>query len=372
MAGRNLEVYMFSQRAKKNKSLLEAKDYFVLSRKELNIVQKVTERSRRNFGESLKDADKTDIGLIACIVYVLLKQLEDYYNNDICMSTSIATILLKKKQLRKEVKAYFAENAIFRLITFWDYYYLVINEYLQLGFVADNQVRQSLIQKACMATQFVRTDKGYSLVQVPLKPEKQSEIKRDLKITVLSKEKLKRKLTRDFALTERFVGIIKLMDSDCIEDLKTIRHQVIHRRSLGAGFSVDVDMIFGQTLQSKPGGWTDFNNLSKIIEENLRTVGNALEVLHQVIQLDERPNSKGNENIEYFVYHTVCEKCGNENILPGSIFSNPDIVLCQSCWSRGLKILQKIKSNEINHGERMFHYLQDFQKHVDSLLNECE
>ncbi len=354
--------------SKEKENIFSVNDFYGFDSNILKLAEHEVIWLRRSFDENIPD-EKTDVGFASMYAYMILKQLQDYFNDELCVSSAFLLLLIKSETVKFKVKAYHAENLIFRLVTFWDYYYTIINEYLQLGFIADHQIKQQIITSKCYDIHFIPIDggKGSKVVTTPKDEEVQKRIKEELNnsLTVINKRDVKKVLHRNFALTDRFKKILKLIDSPCIKDLKKIRNQVIHRRSLGADVTVDLGFL-GQSISVKREGWLDFEALAQIIQKNLKTIGDALQLMHEVILLDERPNSIENKDRQFFVCQVKCTECGADDILTESLMEEPDKVFCTSCWKlSSLKTIECVKSNEINHGYRLYQYYEKFMKYMD-------
>lgn len=298
----------------------------------------------------------------------MLKQLENYYNEEICISAGLVLSLIEADEVSLRIKSYHAENLIFRLSSIWDYYYNIINEYLHLEISADNIIKNEMINRYCVNVDFVKKGNVTEVVEKPLPIEEQKKIRNELKkkIKILGKNILINTIKHKFYLTERFEKIFSMIDSDCIEDLKHVRNQIIHRRALGAGISADYGSL-GQSISINNNGWFDFNKLSEIIKENLKVISESIQLIHEVIFLDERPNSIENKDKQYFVIKIKCLKCEEESILPEMETIKEESIPCPVCWKHGVKIIDKFKTNELNYGDRMYKYINNFMEHIDEV-----
>lgn len=348
--------------------LLSLKDYYIFNDKTLSTAEKYIKVFSKDFNRDMDVNEHTDMGMISLIIFPMLKQLENYYNEEICISSGIVLSLIESDEISFRVKSYHAENLIFRLSSIWDYYFNIINEYLHLEIPADNIIKNEIINRHCVNVDFIKRENITEVVEKPLPIQKQKKIRKDLKkeIKVLGKGILINTIRQKFDLTDRFKKIISLINSECIEELKHIRNQIIHRRALGTGISVDYGFL-GQSVSINNKGWCDFNELHQIIKENLEVISKAIQVLHEVIFLDERPNSIENKDKQYFVIKVKCKACGKESILPEmKTIENKDI-LCPVCWEHGVEIIDKFRTNEINYGDRMYKHVNNFIEHIDKI-----
>lgn len=348
-----------------NKSF-SLKDYYVFDDKILNIAETYVSRFSKDFEKDMEKSEHTDLGMISLITFPMLKQLENYYNEEICISAGFVLSLIECNEVSLRIKSYHAENLVFRLASIWDYYYNIINEYLHLEIPADNIIKNEIIKRHCVNIDFVKKGKITEVVEKPLPIDEQNEIRKELqkKIKILNKAILVNVVKHKFHLTDRFKKIFLIINSDCIDELKYIRNQIIHRRALGAGISSDYGFL-GQSISISNNGWCDFNELSAIIKENINVICEAIMLMHEVIFLDERPNSIENKDKQYFVVKVKCNSCGKESILPEMKAIEEDKIPCPICWNHGVEIIDKFKTNELNYNERMYRNINEFTKHVD-------
>jgi ribosomal protein L44E len=352
----------------KKEKLFSLNDYYVFDSKILNTAEEYIKEFSKDFEKDMDANEHTDLGMISLVVFPMLKQLESYYNEEICVSAGLVLSLIETDDVSLRIKSYHAENLIFRLSSIWDYYYNIINEYLHLEIPADNIIKNEIINRYCANVDFVKKGKVTEVVEKPLPIEEQKRIRNELqkKIKVLGKSILINTIKHKFDLTDRFKKILSIIDSDCIEELKHVRNQIIHRRALGAGISADYSFL-GQSISINNNGWCDFKELSTIIKENLKIISEAIRLIHEVIFLDERPNSLENKDKQYFVIKVKCKACGKESILPEMKTIKEENIPCPVCWKHGVEIIDKFKTNELNYGDRMYKHVNSFIKHVDKI-----
>ncbi|MCB2299863.1 hypothetical protein [Clostridium tagluense] len=348
--------------------LFSLKDYYVFDRKIMNKSEGYIKMFSKDFEKNININEHTDVGMISLIVFPMLKQLENYYNEEICISAGLVLSLLEAENINLRIKSYHAENLIFRLTSIWDYYYNIINEYLHLEIPADNIIKKRIINRHCVNVDFVKDGKIIKVVEKPLPIEEQKRIRKEsrTKIKTLNKIMLINTISHRFHLTERFKEIFSIMDSDCIEQLKHIRNQIVHRRALGAGISPDYDFL-GQSISINNKGWCDFNELSEIIKLNLNVITKEIQLIHEVIFFDERPNSIENKDKQYFVIKVKCKDCGKESILPEMKTIEEQKIPCPVCWKHEIEIIDKFKTNELNYGGRMNNHIKKFIEHLDNI-----
>jgi hypothetical protein len=310
----------------------------------------------------------TDIGMNSIMVYPMLKQLEEYYNEEICISLGIVLSLLESNEEDLRIKSYHTENLLFRLISIWDYYYNIINQYLNLEIPVDNIVKKEMTKRYCTNIDFVKAGAITKVVQKPLQIEKQQEIRKECKyIRILGKDVLINRMKKEFELTDRFEKIIKLMNSNEIKKLKNIRNQIIHRRTLGAKISIDSGWLGGQAISIKNSGWIDFKELSKLIEKNVDITYQAIKILHEIIFLDEWPNSIKNKGIKFFKLKVKCVRCKEESIVPETQIKEPEGIVCTKCWKFGVEIIERIVTNEYNYENSFIKYIKGISENIDKI-----
>lgn len=368
---------MTSDKRDFKRKILYVSDFYSFDKEIINNSEKDLVWFRRDFDESIVNNEKSDKGLISAYAYPLLKELHEYYNDEICIPAALSLNLIKSEKARFEVKAFHFENLIFRLISFWDYYYNRINEYLQLGFITDKHILNQMIDSQCYDYFEKPCDdgKGIEIIPVP-KPKKEQKVIRqklwnEYKPKIINERNIKNALKTQFNLTERFKKIIKLMESPCVSDLRDIRNQIVHKMHLGAEVTLNYNNLTGQSISFNKGGWFDFNILSYQAEENLKVISEAMQVLYEVIALDERPNFTSSKGKHFFVYEVHCSNCNKTDRLPEILVNDPSKIMpCPFCWKHDLIVGEKIKTNEINYGHRLYMYIQKFTEHLKSLTSQ--
>lgn len=318
------------------------------------------------------DVEERDIGVLAEFASLLLKELHSYYNNELCVCIAIIKALAKNKKIDKKVMSYHFENGISRIISFWDYSMLLVNEYLQMGFYTDSTSRQEAIYYAGKEKILVAEGDYNRLVLRDLdEPEKTQREKEAKDIKVVNRERVFNKYNSDFHETDRFNKFFEISESDELNKLRSIRNQIIHSKSLSTNISVNYSFLLNKNaMAGTMDGWVSYPDTVSLIEMNLSKIKEALIVLTEIIRLDEFPNYiYAEKDRVFYVYDVKCSKCGFEDRVPDCAFDDKLAKSCHNCWENDFTIIKKLRSNIINYGIGLGAYKEMLCNAIDDELN---
>lgn len=228
-----------------------------VNRNVLKEAEKIHEEYKRVF---LTDKKSDRCGsLLGFAFYPLLIEAELYYNGELLNSYAIFKSMYNNK-IKYRICAYYFENLIFRIISFWEYIYQFINQYLFLQ-LYDYKAKSIIIEKACYNIRFVPHERG-TRVEYDLKPEReQKEIKKQLnkQIRLINQGNIVSSVYKMYEVKGNIKKLMDLISNNNIELIKEIRNQIIHQRPAGASFSTNFDAMFsGYSMLINNNGWVNF------------------------------------------------------------------------------------------------------------------
>lgn len=327
-----------------------------------------------------EDDEEKGNGLVSmqCIyAYPLIEQLRIYYNNELAVCAAVSKVICNSKRKNKRVKAFHLENTFTRIISMWDYIFGVINEYLQLELIADQQLKEQIIEESIVYKIPVYYNDGmYSLDKIPMEEEKQKEIRKKLnkELKVISPKILIDTYRSKYTECKYIDDIYKLYNEESIKQLKKVRNQVIHRSTLGADFNLIVSDIFNaQALSGNTWSSEDINQFVFLIDDNMKIIGLALTHLYNFVSFDYYPNRIENINKEYNLYYAKCQACNEIICYPEEIIKiSTDDLMCTKCSSFEITIERKVKVNEPVYEMRLINYIEDLRESIERELNMDE
>ena len=331
------------------------KKYYKINRKILKEANKYYKLKVYDF-ESVK-VEKRDVGFLAEIANPILKELHSYYNNELCLTLAMAKAFVDNSN-QKELTSFHFENSIFRIVSFWDYSLSMLNEYLNFGFHTDTIAKEKATYYAGKKAVYEKREGYYELHYVDLDEDEKKEKHKEVKnIKVISDKAMFEKYKKNHYPTERLNKYFELLNSEKLRELKKIRNQIIHTRSLGTNMMVKFSHLhMKNAISNSKKGWIDYNHTFKLIEENLNNIHEALICLSEIINLDEFPNFVDTGDRKFYMYDIVCSKCGFEDRIPASLVNDNGVKVCHSCWDNEMIIREKLRTNEINHGSALYNY----------------
>lgn len=287
------------------------------------------------------------------------QMLKDYFNNDICNAVSYYFSICDDESIGVKAKSFHAENVLFRLVSFWDYLFQVLTQFLRINFVADRQIRDYIINNSLLDVRFTPRDEGgYKVEYKPYLKEVVKKLHSRLKkhIVFLRVDKkakqIKRRITKKYSYSKRMDEIFKLFKSKENTKVRDIRDEIMHRRSLGFRISIDKSIIGpGQGISVNPEPWVKINDLKDLIQKDIEIIKTALTIMDEIFWYDDLPNIRRNEGKKYYIYGINCCLCGSEVAMPAEL---ADILLqsrlkirCPKCKSEDTEIKGKYETNEV-------------------------
>ncbi len=317
----------------------------------------------------------TDKGMLLATI-PLIEELKSYYNNDLCISVATSVAILKDTEFNLKTHAYYLENALMRINSSWEYLNIILNVFLHTELIVGTDSRDRIIEAKCHNIDFIKHKGGYKPIVTPLSDEVINEIKPILKkeyklfkISPKSKNnKFYKIIKKMYSSNYNLETIRSLYTCNDVKDIIELRNEFVHRRPLGAKFSVaPIDFMPNQGISINQKGWYDFKDIDIKLEKNLSALRTAIQTLINIIFNNDVPNLKVNEDEKFYVYIVKCNKCEKELLINDctvTVFEkNKQLIICPYCKSDDTIIGEKMEvhdrfyySNLIEYNEFIFKY----------------
>jgi len=359
-----------------NKELFHTHKLFDMNEFIFDDVKKTLNENVENYRDKfLPNHDEknvtSDNGIWLMIV-PLIEELKFYYNNDICLSIALSIAISEGDKFNLRTHSYYYENALIRIESAWEYLFIVLNEFLQTGLAVGVDVKEALIEAGCHKIDFVKHGNGYNIVATKLPDEVISEIKPELiknnKLFGISQNNKSNSFLKEykkkFTMNDRIKKILDTYKSDEVKQIIQLRNEVIHRRPLGAKFSLEpLEIMPGQCVGIKPTGWFDITKLPDLFEKNIYALKFAIQTLVDIIFNNDVPNSKVNGDKDFFVYKVKCMDCEKEiliNDFTVEYFEKENLkLLCPFCSSKNTKVGNKQEVHDRYYFSNIMEYYRD-------------
>lgn len=313
----------------------------------------------------------------------LFEELKYFYNNDVCLSCAICLSIMESGKYNLRTYAYYYENAVHRIEEVWEYAHILLGQILDLELVVGKDIQETNIKYRSGSWDFVKSEKGYAPVFCPYKGKQLEEAleaaERDnilLNVSSNRKKSVFHKILRKkISINERVGKIQELYFSDEACEMHRIRNELVHRRPLGAKFTVGPCMIGpGQAVCIDPKGWFEFKNKDVLLEKNISIVREVLQTIQDIIYNHDLPNTKENEEQEYFCARCSCSSCGGNVIIPGEMydyFKDRELkVPCPSCWENGLIKIEDVRVDDRYYYQLFWQYNEEIAKHWETVFKQ--
>lgn len=313
----------------------------------------------------------SDNGMWLMIV-PLIEELKFYYNNDFCLSIALSIAISESDKFNLRTHSYYYENAIFRIESTWEYLFIILNEFLQTGLSVGIDVKEAKSEASCHKIDFVKHGYGYRVVATKLPDEIIAEAKSQLnKNNILfnisqnnKSNAFLKEYKKKFVMNDSMRKLFDIYKSDAVKKIIELRNEIIHRRPLGAKFSVEPSVLVpGQGVGIKPTGWFDITKLPDLLEKNIYALKFAIQTLVDIIFNNDVPNSKVNGDKIFFVYKVQCMNCDKElliNDFTVEYFERENLkLLCPFCSSKNTKVGNKQEVHDRYYFDNIMEYYRD-------------
>ncbi|QKS73069.1 hypothetical protein FLK61_41505 [Paenalkalicoccus suaedae] len=300
----------------------------------------------------------TDFGMIMNC-QPLIEELKHYFNNDLCISVATSIAITRNTDFNLRTHAYYVENAITRITNSWEYLFIILSQFYQTDLIVGNDIRDNMIYAKCNDIEFVKKGNSYKIKLTPL-PEKRIEeimpsLEREHRLFNISINKKKNVFTKilkqKYTLNDRVQSLLDIYFSEETKEIIALRNEIVHRRSLGAKYSMaPLDFIPGQGVSINQQGWYSFKEIDNKLEKNLVALRQSIQQMINIIFSNEVPNLKSNENYTFIVFKVNCNNCLktiliNDVIVKG-LESIEISVICPNCNSENTEIGEKMEVSD--------------------------
>ncbi|PHF65851.1 hypothetical protein [Priestia aryabhattai] len=302
-------------------------------------------RSKYNFPSSITPKRQELIELID-----ILEELFNYFHNDILVSAAtFETVKLQPSYTIKTI-GYHAENTLSRIVSLWDYLFILLNEYLGTQLLASYQIRDKILKAEFIDFTFVKSDEGtYNALVKPInlsKIEKMLHIKKlspSLKVFKLHKNNknnnMYRAFKKEFQPTSKIDDLFALYKQHSESTCKEIRNEIIHQRSLGFAVSFSGNLmdlpIRRPVVNINRNGWKDFDELFSDVETNLNLLFQGLNKLYKILKDDDFPNALSLNGRVFTLRNYYCKNCSSTFSIPEELSEDilKKFIVCPKCLS---------------------------------------
>lgn len=312
----------------------------------------------------------------------LFEELKYYYNNDVCVSCAICLSVMENCKYNLRTYAYYYENAVHRIEASWEYAHILMNDILGLELAVGKDIQEKNIMFRSGTWEFVESENGFKPKFHLHKGEKLKEVREEAKrenvLLNLSLNKKKsvfhKLLNRKMSINDRVSKINELYFSDEASELHRIRNEFVHRRSLGAKFSVGPSLVGpGQSICIDPNGWFDFKGKKDLLEKNISIIREVIQTIQDIIYNHDVPNTKEYENEVFFCTISKCPSCDRVVEVPKELFEffidRSLNVPCSCCWKKGLIKIEDIIVDNRHYFQLLLRWGEEIGKHADIVFD---
>lgn len=313
----------------------------------------------------------------------LFEELKYFYNNDVCISCATCISIMKGTRYNLRTHAYYFENAVHRIEEAWEYAHVLLNQVLGLELVIGMDIWDTNIQYRSGTWNFQKSDHGYMPTFIPYERKQLEDAieiaERDNILLIASVNKKKsifhKMVKKKLAENERLAKIQELFFSEEACELHRTRNELVHRRPLGAKYSVAPWILGpGQAVSIDQQGWFVFLGKETLIEKNIAIIRTVLQEIQDMIYNHDLPNSKENEDKEYFCVSGQCPSCNEGIILPEEMYDffkeRKLKVPCPCCGKTGVIKKEHIQVNDQFYYENWLQYNEAIAKEDGSIFEK--
>ncbi|WP_152657122.1 hypothetical protein [Oceanobacillus sp. CFH 90083] len=351
---------------------------FIFEEEIKNRMEKLLKSYRDEFEPEILEGNYTsDLGMLFS-TFPLIEELKHYYNNDLCISVATSVAAARDTDFNLRTHAYYAENALFRICNAWEYLFVILNHFFQTDLIVGNDMRNLIIEAKCHNINFVETGNGYKTVikRLPEKKIKEIEptLKKEHKLLKISTKKKSnsfvKAMKKKYSSNTNIKALLELYFCEEVKEIIDLRNEFVHRRSLGAKFTVaPIDPLPTQGVSIQQEGWYCFKDLDIKLEKNLSAIKEAIRLMVNIIFSNEVPNHKSNEGKTFFAYKVKCNDCSKDLLINDctvDVFKEiKESIICPYCKSNKTKIKEKLEvhdryyySNLQEYNEFLFEYFK--------------
>lgn len=299
--------------------------------------------------------------------YPLMIETEKYYNGEL-LSTYALFKSMREFNMNYRVTAYYFENLIFRIISFWEYLYQFLNMHFQLK-LYDDRAMKRIIDISGYTPKFIPEGRGHRLELVPKPREEQKKIRKSLqqRLGKINKYNIICYIAGIYEVTGNLEKLLGIIANNNVEIIKKVRNEIIHQRPGGASFTVNFDDFTNDyTVSINNNGWIEFDIYDMDIERCMKFISDAIQSIHEIVMLNEYPNKIENTGKEYFVKRIKCSSCNGEFLAPSLLLGDNDefveAITCPLCGKLGGEVISTVRITEVDYGTKLGEYFRAIEK----------
>lgn len=289
----------------------------------------------------------------------LLDELIRYYRVELTLFASVGIIIPVSKKNSIKQKFFHIENAIVRIVSTWEYIFIILNQYIDLGLVVSNHTKHRIIEGAGYTIVPVPDGMFIRMEKVPIHKEEGEEIKSKLKkeLKVITPERLIQFVKDTYQINQQLENIFDLYNSKLVDKLKVQRNQFVHTGTLGANTKIEYSEMFNQQGLFVNIEKYDIEYIEKLVDENMEILKKAIKELCELIYKDLFPNRIENKDKVYKLQLIKCNECSSGEYIPFDLLEKfKEYSLCLNCTSNDLVFLDTFIVNEIVYSEAVRNY----------------
>ncbi|MGA5691418.1 hypothetical protein [Cytobacillus pseudoceanisediminis] len=302
-------------------------------------------------------------------LFQLLNQLISYFNNEIAMAISISKVFLDDDTCDPRITAYYTEHAICRIMSAWDYLFIILSKHLDSDLLADYRLREDIVHFSIFDYKVIQTQTGARILSQPFQVNKTKMIKplkRRMGVVLPFKKDREYTLFKDlkqrFSYNDRVKQIFNDYYLPSVEELKRIRFNSLHKNPLG--FRVK-QVLMDETDTNIPTvDWIDDGQLDFLISDNLFILKNALQTLFEISILGDLSVNTANQQNKFHSYMVSCNHCYQRSMISDELMEFMDTndikPICLGCKSEDLDTGSKVPMSEKVYYERYFTYFKEW------------
>ncbi len=329
---------------------LKPKDYFIKKHNKAKKINKILVSMRKPFNMPYQD-NLILIDRFNSMTYLqMVYQIANIYNNNICINMATLKVMQEdSKKYNSLVIAYYMDNIVTTISSSWEYIFQIINKYFELGFVSDRKTKIEMLNDRINS---ITSDEDINKIKRELSkeliviPYNIKDIEEAMKKKGLCQNKRTKLLFEKAGLIE-----VSKLHSD-------VRNGIIHKESLGAFVSLGYSNIFLDEVLDINNNKQDNIDLINLIGKNIEILGDAIQLVVEIVALQDIPNSIGHEDVIYKVSKVNCKVCGEIRYEPEEITEKVEHSLCFKCKSE-CNVETGFIMNERNYNRMLFKNLED-------------
>lgn len=351
---------------------------FVLIKEDSQLCQKMLKKYRHEF-KMAHDSSKM-INILEFGLYTnFMNEIFNFYNNDICIEVAkIHAMTEGQGDYNFRVIMNLIDTVTLKICSCWEYIFQILNQYFSLE-LNSLRINKNIIDKMYEKKMiFIKQEKGYNVEYVEWSEEERNELedilrkkKKVLDVRGYAKKFKKEIKSSGFIVSDRVKQLSKLYSSPCVKLLKEeVRNIITHKKSATFGISVgDIDGILPiEGILIDREGWMKIDDFKKLVSENLEILKLAIQTAFDIICLEDKLVTIGNEGKEYRILLVECGNCHHSTNITSGFYALENErhlgVKCSKCGTM-MKILEEGKTSEYEHNQVLLRELEYYFGRVD-------